>query len=386
MTPRSDLQAALSAALTLDPDASPDTIAATVADLRQCVADGLANADAEGLRTFVTVAGRFGHHVDVWNATRLLEGIATLDPLAKLARARAWLSLFPGTARRRPGIITDLTSGEPDLTDAARCTLLVDWLDRTRIDGHHDRWLLEDAVDDVIAVDQVATDWWTPNEWARRANAFATAYVDVAQRAAGEVDHLDQTRRSAMAQVWARALVLSSALGPDGPEGPPDDADDSADGQQQPNADDALDRVAAAISEGRRRIWVVGGRAAHWNTLTAVAGRLGISSNLLERVDYDDLKGRPLTRRAHVRDAGVLLGPVPHSARGVGSYSSPAVQLRHELGIPVIELRERSSSQRLRISKRSFEEGLITLLTELAATEPPPKGGSIEQPLRHVHP
>lgn len=96
-----------------------------------------------------------------------------------------------------------------------------------------------------------------------------------------------------------------------------------------------------------------------------IAKGLGLEPAVFEHVDYNEVKQVPMIRRINlVRDFGILLGPIPHSASEVGDYSSLATQLRAEAGVHVVELRANSQSRELRITKSSFKTGLLRLLTE----------------------
>ena len=106
-TRRQSLTELLSRANSLRPDSPAEEITSTVAAIREALAAGL-DGSLDALRAYLSVAHRFDHFADVWNASQLLSEQAELDPLAKAGRAAAWMRLFPETARARPKLVLEL--------------------------------------------------------------------------------------------------------------------------------------------------------------------------------------------------------------------------------------------------------------------------------------
>jgi hypothetical protein len=199
----------LAAAYTMSPDTSAEVAAAQLADLRATLADGLDADQADDLRAFASLARRFGHHADVWNATQLLARKRTLDPHARALRAEAWIALFPEAARRRPHIVQALLEGDPEVSDQALASLLTTWIRRTPLEL--DATAVVAAAEDLIAAHHVAMSRWTTSSWLDHSPAFAAAYVEVARQVASHVRELTAPRLMTIAPVWATALELADA-------------------------------------------------------------------------------------------------------------------------------------------------------------------------------
>lgn len=360
----------LAAAFALPVETPADVTTHELAALRGILAQGLGTGRTKELRAYASLAHRFGHHADVWNATQLLARVAPLDPHARRLHAEAWLELFPATARRRPHVVLSLLEGDPAVPDTAVAALLTKWVRRTSFTPEATSASI--AAEDLVAVHHVATARWSPNQWPELAPAFTAAYVDAGRRLAAAQVLLGAAHCATLATAWATALALvDSAFVPE------DDAievvDEGAAGPvtvaPTPPADpDALRATAERLGSEKRRVWVVGALKAKWHDLLGVAKKLGVPSSVFTHVGYDEVKQKPMLHRINVAsDVGILIGPVPHSANGVGHYGSLVSQLQQEAGLPVMELRANSQSNELAITKQSFRSGLLALLTQLAA-------------------
>lgn len=367
MTP---LAERLAAAYALSPDTPAEVAAAKLADLRSTLAGGLGANRIDELRAFASLARRFGHHADVWNATQLLAGKGTLDPYARQLRTEAWLALFPEAARRRPHIVEALLAGDPEVSDQSLASLLTTWIRRTP--PELDAAAVVTASDDLIAAHHVATTRWPVSSWLDRAPAFAAAYVEVARQVAGQIRELTAPRLTTIAPVWATALELCAATL---------NLEDEEFGtaEQEPEAPthskgtsiaspDVLQATGKRLGAEKRRIWVVGALKAKWHDLLGLAKRFGIPPTVFTHVEYAEVKQKPMMHRINVAtDVGILIGPVPHSAGGIGSFGSLVSQLQQEAGLPIVELRANSRSKELVITKQSFKTGLLALLTDLTS-------------------
>jgi hypothetical protein len=368
--PDTPLAERLAAAHALPHDTPVAVAAAQLAELRSTLADGLDDERAHELRAFASLAHRFDHHADVWNATQLLDAEGPLDPHARRMRAEAWLALFPDAARRRPQIVQALVAGDPPISDPAFASLLTMWVRQTP--SGSDAAAAVAAAEDLIAAHLVAVDRWPdPSSWLERAPAFAAGYVEVARQAASSVRDFAGPRLATIAPIWATALELADAtigMEDDGVAVVEDPTESPAQPAAMPNIDpDILRATGARLGVEKRRIWVVGGLKAKWHDLLGSAKRLGVPAGVFAHVEYAEVKQKPMMHRINVAtDVGVLVGPVPHSAMGIGSHGSLVSQLQHEAGLPVVELRANSQSKELVITKQSFKTGLLALLTHLA--------------------
>jgi len=365
--------------------ADRDHAASILSQLRSALARGLDGVAASELRAYATLADRFGFHADAWNATALLRRQEPLDPHARVIAARAFITLFADVARRRPETITRLI-GDDERTpsDLARAGILARWLhdvEKLLNDSRH-----ADAASTLAAVLETSHVWWPVADRNERPATFTAAFVRSA-RALAEVERelLDRDRATA-AQAWATALRWSAEQ-LEGEELPEvavvaEGADEASvnDSRTAKPTDAALGAAADRITENGKRIWVIGALAAKWTHLVGVAKTLGIGAKVLQHVGYDEVQQRSVMDLLNVAsDVGVLIGPVPHKASGVGHHSSLVTQLQREAGIPVVDLRSNAGSGALKITKASFRAGLLELLTEIALTRhmPPSLGSDI---------
>jgi hypothetical protein len=66
---------------------------------------------------------------------------------------------------------------------------------------------------------------------------------------------------------------------------------------------------------------------------------------------------------------GILIGPVPHSSSGAGSYSSLVERLKNEEGFPHT-MEARTDAGGLKITKSSFKSSMMKLLDKIGAMDP----------------
>lgn len=374
-TRRQSLTELLSRANSLRPDSPAEEITSTVAAIREALAAGL-DGSLDALRAYLSVAHRFDHFADVWNASQLLSEQAELDPLAKAGRAAAWMRLFPETARARPKLVLELLGegGTGGISNAGLSGLLSGWLEWS-IETYERTDEARALVGALLATYELARCWWPEDAWVEAAPAFAATFVSTAIRVAHLVRRTPGLEAAGVSRALAAALELQARLQEavdlepeaDGAPGSVPGADEAEGRASEASAvgDEELRGLAAELNRTKRRIWVVGALKPKWEHLMGVAKTFGLEPSLFEHVDYHEVKQKPMIRRVNlVRDFGVLLGPVPHSANELGDYSSLATQLKVEAGVSVVELRKRSSSQELRITKTSFREGLLRLLSE----------------------
>lgn len=375
---RVEIAQLLKEANALATDAPDDVASQTMISLRDVLSTGIPENGAAELRAYLSIARRFGYAADVWNAALLLEAHTPLDPAARAARAEAWLILFPDTARARPGLLSELLDGKAGcVSDAARSEILAGWcrmhtasagteLDLARLAGN------------LRGADLVASSWWPVETWAVKAPAFAASYFDAARTVAERVNQLPTGLRSDLATIWARALLMAPAMVAGLEVGPevvtvlevPGQEATEEEVQLPPLGQEELYGVGRRISDGKKRIWVVGALSAKWEQLLGLAKQYGLHPSVFQHAGYDDVVTTSMVDRVNTaKDVGILIGPVPHSARDVGDYSSLVQQLRHTFGIPVVEMRAQSTSNELRVTKTSFRNALLQLLTRHAADD-----------------
>ena len=368
---RASIQECAQRARMLPADASDELAGDVLTQLRAALAQGLpASSDAEELRAYLSLADRFGFAADAWNAANLLAGYGPLDPLARLARTRAWLHLFPDVAVARPELVGQLIEGPdaPPPSENALASLLIAWLDNSVESAS-----ATTTADTLAAVHSTATRWWPEGNWQERAPGLVLRFVEIAMSVAEEASVLPTALRARLALPWASALRFAGTSASDGGETDAVESDNrpepvAAGGQTPLRSEEELFALAESLGTAKRRIWVVGRLSTDWRHLMGVAKTLGCDRGLFTHVDYEEVQRRSMIHRVNVgTDVGILVGPVPHSAAGVGDHSSPVAQLRAETGLPVFEMRAHSRSQELQITKTSFRGALTSLLTVLAA-------------------
>jgi len=374
-TGRPNLTALLAQANAMTPESPTEEIARTVAAIRNTLAAGV-GANHDALRAFLSVSFRFGHYADTWNASQLLSDQGELDPHAKAARVSAWLRLFPNVASKRPRLVLELLGdgGTGGVTDGGRSGLISGWLDWQLhfSERTNDKKILPRT---FLAAAELATCWWPEESWLEAAPAFSASYVSTAMRVAENLQSDAKFEASGLARSLAIALHLQRNLQDvadaepvslEAPEsGHEGDGANVYRGQDVTLGVEELNSIAQELNRTRRRIWVVGDLQPKWEHLMGIAKGLGLEPTVFEHVGYKEVKQLPMIRRVNIiRDFGILLGPVPHSANQVGEYSSLATQLKAEAGVHVVELRANSLSRELRITKSSFRAGLLRLLSE----------------------
>ncbi len=344
-------------------DTPRETVQEALAGLRSALTRGL-ESNSQELRSFLTLADRFGSHADAWNAARLLEEEGPLDPLAKAFQVSAWLNLFPETARSRPSLLLELIGPErAGLSASALSGLLSRWLE-SALSASVRLGRLDNLAQTFVAAAELANCWWPEDSWADKAPGFSSSFIDVAREVATGYRDGRLRDNAKLGRVLATALLVSQTLEAKTEAIPEVIEQEKTEPDPQVRLDqDDLAALIERINGNRRRIWVVGALRAKWEHLMGVAKSMGLEPSIFNHVDYDELKGRSLFERIHFgKDFGVLLGPVPHSTQDQQGYSSLATQLRSEAGIYVIDVRAQSGSQELKISKSGFRSALEKLL------------------------
>lgn len=344
-----------------------------LAELRLALADGLRAHQGE-LRTFISLADRFGSHADVWNAARLLEERQELDTYTLGLRLSAWLHLFPDTARNSPEIALQLfpQRNADKLPDAILSGILSRWLESglkitTRT---NDPWTYGKT---LLAAAKLAKTWWPMDKWVESAPGFASSFLDGAKVVSNQWIDNQSMSLVELNEVFAIALHISYTL-----QEYDDIADESEDLHtrhnedklplsQTPKGGEQRIELISLLNKNRGKIWVVGGLRTKWQHLLGIAKTYGLEPGLFVHVGYDELKSRSIAKRVNpVGDLGIMLGPVPHSVVDLGGYSSLSTKLQQETSLVVIELRSQSMSQELKISKQSFRSGLDRMLDAIA--------------------
>jgi len=264
--------------------------------------------------------------------------------------------------------------GTGGVTDGGRSGLISGWLDWMLqfSERTNDNKILTRA---LLAAAELAACWWPEESWLEEAPAFSASFVSTAMRVAVKLQTDARIEASGLARALAIALHLQRQLQDVVDDEPvnlesPDSGHESEGaiafhGREAILGTEELKGIAQELNGTRRRIWVVGALQPKWEHLMGIAKGLGLEPTVFEHVGYKEVKQLPMIRRVNlIRDFGILLGPVPHSAMEIGEYSSLATQLKAEAGVHVVELRANSQSRELRITKSSFKTGLLRLLSE----------------------
>lgn len=334
-----------------------------LADLRRELRAGV-EAHLQELPSFIRLADRFGSYADVWNASMILERQSGLTSDLRALQISAWLMLFPSEARRKPEVVLEiLQQSEDELDDRARSGILTRWLDNTLNIAQKTRFF-RNANSTLVASLKLANSWWAPEEWISKAPGFAASFAELAMASARAEINNQSAPPAELYHAFAVSLLIRDSLGVW------DDLQEEEGDNKRTSIEHATFTNVFPVDQiitTRRRIWVVGALRAKWEHLMGIVKQYGLNDDIFVHVDYSELRNRSLPARIDItKDIGVLLGPVPHSTKEVGEYSSLAVQLKRELGMVVIELRAHSAGQELKITKTSFRAGLMRLLGDPA--------------------
>ncbi len=112
------------------------------------------------------------------------------------------------------------------------------------------------------------------------------------------------------------------------------------------------------------KILILGDLQIHENDIYGIAKDYGIPKKNIEIIkDWDEIKRfDPRKLRYSAKYNGIMIGPVPHSVKGKGDYSS-IIETLNESGFPVhVDVREPNGE--LKITKSTFKQK-IKLLIEL---------------------
>lgn len=382
----------LALAFELPADSPLEEVQEVLARLRAALAAGL-EAQKDELRSFMTLADRFGSHADAWNAAPILGRSGTLDPHAKAIQASAWIKLFPESARTRPRTLLSILGpdGRAGLTSAALGGILTRWIDGALVyERPRKRWAVLSQTEQATA--ELAACWWPEKRWPIDAPAFASTFTDAAMELARIQPEGSVRENLRMARVFATALVMRGQLDRNADEGNEVSYQAGVEGGNPDFSAKPIDALTTKpierLNVNPRRIWLVGAIRPKWEHLMGIAKSLGLDPALFRHIGYDELKTRPLLKRVDlVRDFGVLLGPTPHNVAGVDGIARLSSQLQREAGIRVIELRTQSDSQELRISKSSFRSELDRLLADASVCGVMPWSPGLRRGLqRHSQP
>jgi len=365
---------------------------ARLVEIREVLSEGLDGTSDDELDAYAVLAERFGLYADAWNALTLRRPSSAIPVSLRGVGLRAFFALFPNVARERPEIAVAIAKGDGATVGG---DVLVDALAYwcRRMDQRRDEDVDVLGRSLVSMLDVLDAVHGRELEASELPHDFISDFVALALSVAEGLDH-DVDRMGRLGLVLARALSWSVALreieasdpttpmfedlpaveGHDGAGELDSKVDEESLSAGSSRSDGerggTRDGVLAPLREGRRRIVVIGGLAAPWSHLVGIAKKMGISESSLKHYDYDQLKSRGVHGIVNIAtDAGVLIGPVPHKAAGVGHHSSPVQQAKSELGLPVVELREKTAKATLKISKSSFRDGLEALLRELAVRD-----------------
>jgi hypothetical protein len=339
--------------------------------LRTTLAAGLDQESATSagvLSEFIALAHAFHSYVDVWNASLLLGSLRSLDQKERGAQAIAFVALFPDTARANPERLEALLGNE--VAPHVAASILSYWLESARS-------LCEMTGD----VDGLIGDLWATNtasiKWLQSSREFDQVFrrqwaelavvAAEARQAEGQASAEHVSRDAAVFAAAARILGQRVEVAEDSLDQESLEAEDPQEAQTA--TPEALARLAQAIEDSRRRIWILG-RYKKQQKLLGVAKRMGFSSpgTVFEFLDYDQLKNTSVGQKLNpAKDVGVIIGAVPHSTKGLGSYTSLLTYIPHEFGIELVDVRKNNTSAELAtISTGNFRRALEALLTKLS--------------------
>lgn len=127
----------------------------------------------------------------------------------------------------------------------------------------------------------------------------------------------------------------------------------------------------APESIGKLKVAVLGAMQIPQKNLLGIVKRFGLGRSNIEFFDYDQTKRLSIDGwEFNCPYSGILIGPVPHSTKGAGHYSSVVERLTREgSGFPpTIVVRTKAGG--LKITNDSFKSALSSLLDKIGSVDP----------------
>lgn len=125
----------------------------------------------------------------------------------------------------------------------------------------------------------------------------------------------------------------------------------------------AADPERNIIRGSGERIYVIGAMDSDKARIEQIAKKNGYSVDIVS--DYDKLTNNNINSlRYSTKYAGIIVGPMPHSIKGMGEYSSAIALLEQEGGFPPV-VRATMQSNKLKLTKTSFTKALAELSREI---------------------
>jgi hypothetical protein len=134
------------------------------------------------------------------------------------------------------------------------------------------------------------------------------------------------------------------------------------------DADDTGGRESP-VAIGRLKILLLGAMQVKKKDILGILKRLGVEKRNIVFSGYDEAKTLKIDSwQYNCPYHGILIGPVPHSSTGAGSYSSLVARLKSKGFPPVLEARTDAGG--LKITKNSFKSSMMKLLDKIGAMDP----------------
>lgn len=106
------------------------------------------------------------------------------------------------------------------------------------------------------------------------------------------------------------------------------------------------------------KILVIGDLSIKYSDLEGCLKSLGINKKRLEHISFDDINNYDITRLEYSDIYRlILLGPVPHSAKGMGDQTSVIISLENNPNIT--KVKRLISGNKLKITKQSVKQCLL---------------------------
>jgi hypothetical protein len=133
---------------------------------------------------------------------------------------------------------------------------------------------------------------------------------------------------------------------------------------------DETGRRESPIAIERLKVLVLGAIQVKKKDIFGILKRLGVEKRNIHFVGYDEAKTLKIDSwQYNCPYDGILIGPVPHSSSGTGSYSSLVERLKNEEGFPPT-MEARTDAGGLKITKSSFRSSMTKLLDKIGAMDP----------------
>ncbi len=117
---------------------------------------------------------------------------------------------------------------------------------------------------------------------------------------------------------------------------------------------------AQVVYSPNPKILILGAMRIKKDVAKGIAKQFDFTSDQLEFVDYDDVKGYPIQKLQYNNHyCGIVLGPIPHSATGTNGESSIITHIENTEGYP-LHVRA-TANEALKITKTSLLEALRTI-------------------------